>query len=124
MSSLELTYRSFINRITDTGKKDILYSAYGRIFLFFSAFIVMAMLLTGLEAIFEFSTTVRKILFFGYFSAFAATAVMIAALAVISLNRLKSSAEINRYAAKIGGSYPEIKDNLLNSLQLYDYTGR
>ncbi len=122
MSSLELTYRSFITRISDTGRKDLVFTLVKRSLIMLIVFIALAFLLITAEAVFELSTTFRKILFFGYISGFAATAVMISAVYLTSLQKIRSSAVINRYAKKIGSTYPEIKDRLLNSLQLYNYT--
>ncbi|MEO8512095.1 MAG: DUF4175 family protein [Ignavibacteria bacterium] len=124
MSSLELTYRSFLTRISEVGKKDILFLALRYTILMLFAFAVLAFLFISLEAIFELSTTLRKIIYFGFISSFAATAVMVILSAINSFSKLSNTASVKRYARKIGGSYPEIKDNLLNAIQLYDYTKR
>lgn len=122
MSSLELTYRSFLTRISDVGKKDIVFTALRHTILMLLVFTGLAFVFVSLEAIFELSTTLRKIIFFGYISSFAATAVMIISSIFSGLSKLTRSENIKRYARKIGGSYPDIKDNLLNAIQLYDYT--
>lgn len=100
MSSLELTYRSFITRISDTGRKDLVFTLFKRILIMLIIFIALAFLFITAEAVFELSTTFRKILFFGYISGFAATAVMISAVYLTSLQKIRSSAVINRYAKK------------------------
>ncbi len=124
MSSLELTYRSFITRISDTGKKDLLFTAMRHALLMLCALLVLAFIFISLEAIIELSTTLRKIIFFGFISAFAATAGMILLSFFSKLGKLNANESISRYAKKIGGSYPEIKDNLLNAIQLYTYTNK
>lgn len=124
MSSLELTYRSFITRISDTGKKDLLFTAIRHALLMLTAFILLAFIFISLEAVFELSTTLRKIIFFGFISAFAATAGMILLNLFRKLGKLNATDSISLYAKKIGGSYPDIKDNLLNAIQLYSYTNR
>ncbi len=124
MSSLELTYRSFITRISDTGKKDLLFTALRHTLLMLTAFLLLAFVFISLEAIFELSTTLRKIIFFGLISGFAATLGMILLSLFSKLSKLSANESISRYAKKIGGSYPEIKDNLLNAIQLYSYTNR
>ncbi len=124
MSSLELTYRSFLTRISEVGKKDILFTALRHAILMLLVFTGLAFLFISIEAIFELSTILRKIIFFGFISSFAATAVMVIVSAFNSLSKLTSMVNVTRYARKIGGSYPEIKDNLLNAIQLYDYTKR
>ncbi len=122
MSSLELTYRSFLTRISDVGKKDILFTALRHTILMLLVFTGLAFVFVSLEAIFELSATLRKIIFFVFISSFAATALMITLSLFNSYSKLSRSENIKRYARKIGGSYPEIKDNLLNAIQLYDYT--
>jgi hypothetical protein len=124
MSNLELTYNSFISRISEAAKKDILFKLTKNILLTLTSFIVLALVLISLEAIFEFSSGVRKVMFFGYISAFAATFVMILIYTVSGYNELTKPAKVNRYAKRIGSHYPEIKDNLLNAIQIYDYTRR
>lgn len=122
MSSLELTYRSFLTRISDVGKKDILFTALRHTILMLLVFTGLAFVFVSLEAIFELSATLRKIIFFVFISSFAATALMITLSLFNSYSKLSRSENIKRYARKIGGSYPEIKDNLLNAIQLYDYS--
>ena len=124
MSSLELTYRSFLTRITEVGRKDILFTALKRVVIMLLAFVILAFLFISIEAIFELSTTLRKIIFFGSISSLAATAVMLLISVFNSYSKLSGKANVTRYAKKIGGSYPEIKDNLLNAIQLYEYTNR
>lgn len=122
MSTLELTYRSFITRISDAGKKDVLFRLLRNSFWALIAFTSVALILIVLESIFSFSSPIRMIMFFGFVSAFAATAVMILFITYIRLQNLSKPVKIKLYAKKIGGYYPEIKDNLLNAIQLYDYT--
>ena len=94
MSSLELTYRSFITRISDTGKKDLLFTAMRHALLMLTAFLVLAFIFISLEAIFELSTTLRKIIFFGFISAFAATAGMILLNLFSKLGKLNATDSI------------------------------
>lgn len=124
MSSLELTYRSFLSRITEVGKKDILFAALRRAVMMLLAFTILAFVFISLEAVFELSVTLRKIIFFGFISAFIATAVTIIAGALSSISRLHRPETVTRYARRIGGSYPQIKDNLVNAIQLYSYTNK
>lgn len=124
MSNLELTYNSFISRISETGRKDVLFKLTKNILLALTAFIILALVLVSLEAMFEFSSMARKVMFFGTISAFAATFVMIFVYAWSWNKELSKPAKVSRYARTIGSHYPEIKDNLLNAIQIYDYTRR
>lgn len=122
MTALELTYQNFVNRIAETGRKDILLKSLHLIINFFIIFIFAAFIIISAEAIFEFSAPIRKYLFFGYLSAFAASITMIIIFIISSFLKLKRSSTIKFYAKKIGDSIPYIKDNLLNTIQLYYYT--
>jgi hypothetical protein len=124
MNSLELTYQSFITRISGVNRKDIHFNLLRRSLFSMTAFALLALLLISLEAIFDFSGTVRKVMFFGYISAFASTVVMILVYAYSGYRSVSKPAKITKYAKQIGGYYPEIKDNLLNAIQMYDYTKR
>lgn len=122
MSNLELTYNSFISRISQTGKKDILFKLAKNSILALTIFIIAALIMISLEAGFEFSSNIRKVMFFGFISAFAATFIMILIYTFTSLRNLSKASKVSSYAKKIGSHYPEIKDNLLNAIQLYGYT--
>ncbi len=124
MSSLELTYRSFLTRISDVGKKDVLFKVLRHSLLTISAFLIIALSVISLEAVFGFSSAIRKVMFFGFISSFLATAVIVIISAFSSYSSLHKKAKINEYAGRIGRHYPEIKDNLLNAIQMYDYTTR
>src|SRR4030095_2087325 len=124
MSNLELTYRSFIDRISDAGKKDILFRLTRNALLTLSAFTILALLLISLEAVFEFSSVVRKVMLLGYISAFIETVISILIYTNSNYRSLSKQSNINRYAKKIGSFFPEIKDNLLNSIQIYVDTKR
>lgn len=124
MSNLELTYNSFISRISETGKKDIFFKLVKNILLSLTVFIILALVLISLEAVFEFSSGIRKVMFLGYLAVLFATFITIGAIALFGLKELSNSSKVNKYAGKIGSHYPEIKDNLLNALQVYDYTKR
>jgi hypothetical protein len=122
LTALELTYQNFVNRIAETGRKDILLKTLHLIINHFIIFIFAAFIIISAEVIFEFSAPIRKYLFLGYLSAFAASIVMIIIFIISSIIKLKSSSSIKFYAKKIGDSTPYIKDNLLNTIQLYYYS--
>src|ERR1700674_3026224 len=84
MSNLELTYQSFISRISEVSKKDVLFKLTKQVILTITAFIIIAFLVVSLEAIFEFSSEARKILFFGFFSSMFATLTLILIYSLIN----------------------------------------
>ncbi len=124
MSSLELIYQSFLNRISAVSRKDVLFNLYKQNLIALSIFVIAALLLVSAEALFGLSSAVRKFIFFGYLSAFFATAVLIILRSVSSLGNTKKPQMVGKYANRIGGNFPEIKDNLLNAIQIYGYTNR
>lgn len=124
MSSLEITYNSFIGRISDVSKKDILYRLTKAIIISIPAFILLLILLITGEAVFEFSSAVRKVFFFGYLSALFATIATAVIIAFIRFNESKSTSGVKKYARSIGSYFPDIKDNLLNAIQIYSYANR
>ncbi|MGH2576016.1 MAG: DUF4175 family protein [Ignavibacteria bacterium] len=122
MSNLEITYRGFINRISEVNKKDILYKLSRHIIIILSVFVFTAFIIVLLEAIFQFSSEVRKISYYGFISALLATIAFNLILAFSDYNKKAHPKKINFYAKKIGSFFPDIKDNLLNAIQIYDYT--
>ena len=119
MSNLELTYRSFVNRISDTARKDILSKLSYRALLSACAFVIIALLLIALEAVFGLSSIARKLIFFGYLSFLFATSAVVLILLFLEYTSVLRDEKISYYAGKIGSFFPEIKDNLLNALQIY-----
>src|SRR5512144_1584158 len=100
MSNLEITYNSFINRISGVTKKDILLKLTKDTLLTLSIFILLALLLTGLEAIFGFSSGVRKVIFFIFVSSFFATILMVLGTAFLGYRNVTKPVKINTYALK------------------------
>jgi hypothetical protein len=122
MSNLELTYQGFISRISEAVKRDVLFRLLRSSALALLVFISIAFILIVLESIFSFSSEARMFMFFGFISALAATFVMVLFITYEALKSLAKPVKIKQYAKRIGGYYPEIRDNLLNAIQLYDYT--
>ena len=98
MSNLELTYQSFVNRISAVTKKDILFRLTRRILIALTSFAVIAFILVSLEAMFGFSSITRKFLFYGYISSFAATFLSILSYSFISYIEGSKPVKINYYA--------------------------
>lgn len=122
MSTLELTYRSFIDRISGVSKKDIILKLYRSFIITLSVFLLLALILTSAEALYFFTSAVRKFFLYGFTSALAATVLIILIIALSAYRSLQESKSINRYALRIGDNFPSVKDNLLNAIQLYHST--
>lgn len=124
MSNLELTYQSFLTRISVVSRKDIIVKLLKHSLIALAAFVVVALILVSAEATVEFSSMVRKVFFFGYLSSFFATIVYLLLRTLLSYRNASNAFQIKKYAGRIGNSFPEIKDNLLNAIQIYGYAKR
>lgn len=122
MSNLELTYQSFIERITDTGKKEIIVSLLGQLITVLLIFTILIFILTLLEALFGFNTSVRTFLFYFSISAFSASIVSVLLFSARSINKLRTAELISKYAKLIGSRIPKIKDKLINAVQIFRFT--
>lgn len=124
MSTLQLTaqttYKEIETRLSAISRKESLYRFLNNFLrlVIFSASLLLVILI--LEAVFSFSSSTRKVLFFGFI------AVSLGSFFIIAFNYLKSVFEnVNsvQYANRLGKYYPDIKDKLSNSLFLYDKAG-
>lgn len=120
MSILELTYNTFINRISEVNRRDILFHLYRRIAVTFSIFLASGFMIISAESVFLFSSIIRKIFLFGFIASLSATLIMIFIFAYLSYTKLSQSSSIKNYALKIGDGFPEIRDTLINAIQIYD----
>jgi hypothetical protein len=120
LSTLELTYNSFINKISEVNKKDILFHISKRLLFSLSVFVFMTFLLISSEAVFHFTSLIRKLIYYGFISSLLATIVMILLAAYSAYMKLKHTRRVKFYAIKIGEGIPEVRDTLLNAIQLYD----
>ncbi|MCK9281463.1 MAG: hypothetical protein M0P71_12630 [Melioribacteraceae bacterium] len=105
------------NRLLSVLKKDF----WRKFLINLSWFIIGAVLLwflAGLlEIIFRFSTLGRAIVFFSYFLLVLIAAVILLLIPFIKEKYL-SKPDYNKAAKMIGDHFPEIKDELLNTLQI------
>lgn len=111
-------YQNIIGKLERTNKKiNFLVSLSGVLkFIFYFSVSVTGLLLV--EAVFNLGSEIRTVIFF-VFLLFAAGYFFIIVLLPI-LKNLKpfSNFNINKIAKLVGGHYPNIKDDLLNALQL------
>jgi len=122
LNNLEITYNGFVNRISEVSKRDIILRLTRRALISLLFFVVLALICLLLEALFRFPSGARRIIFFGYVSSLFAAAATVIFTAYHEVMNLKSDRSLSYYARKIGEYFPEIKDNLLNAIQLYKYT--
>ncbi len=87
---------------------------------FFSTFLAFFLLATTLESIGHFGSAIRTTLFYGLILVTAAILTKWILLPLIRLMGLGSTISRDQAARIIGAHFPEVKDRLLNTLQLYD----
>lgn len=121
MTSLEYTadslYKEISDKIISVRNKESVYRFVKNLLMSFSFFAGLFLLLLCLEAIFNFSSQIRKFIYFGYISLFVISIIF------FTYNLLKnifSEKNVVKYSLKIGKNYNDIKDRLSNSLFLYE----
>ena len=83
-----------------------------------AAFPLTWLLIVGLEAVGEFGTDVRTVLFYGFLGTVSVVAVRFILMPALRLFRLRGGLGHDDAARIIGKHFPEIEDRLLNTLQL------
>jgi len=101
LSYLELTYRSFISRISGVNKKDILFGLSRRTLLVLISFVAASLVLISIEAAFRFPSDVRKFLFLGSVIFVTACLVIIAVSAILDYLNIGNEQKVKTYAKKI-----------------------
>ena len=101
----------YTNRII----RGVLYSG-GLILLFF-------LLVTLLEGIGHFNTTLRTVLFWGFLGFSAVLLVLHVVIPVLRLFRMGKVLSYKEASLLVGSHFPEVKDKLLNTLQLQERHG-
>jgi hypothetical protein len=122
LSTLELTYNSFVNRVWSVFRKDAAYKLICNSLITLSAFILIILILSVSEAVFRFSSSIRTIIFYSVISSFAAITVFNFISFILATQYTDSNRKLTKYAALIGKRMPDVKDDLLNALQVYEYT--
>jgi hypothetical protein len=120
MTSLDLIYNSFVSRISEVNRRDIYFKLSQRSLIALIAATAITFAVISLEAIFSFSAIVRTYIFFAFISSCLASLAMIGILAWRDWLAVSQPERIKRYAKKIGTAVPEVKDRLVNAVELYN----
>ncbi len=99
-------------------KRDIVFKLGRSILLFSLCFAAIAFVLIVLEAVFHFPSGVRKYFFIGYVVSGSSALVIIGAQALIDFLNIGKHNRVTLYAKRIGEKIPQVKDKLLNAIQL------
>ncbi len=107
-------------KIIAVSKKEIIFDLTKFLSLTFIFFFSVLFLMIILESIFYFSVTVRTVFYWTWISTFVTTFVYLVLSSGLKFAGIIKPLDIIPYAAKVGNNYPEIKDELSNSLSIYE----
>ncbi|MCA0428404.1 MAG: hypothetical protein LCH37_13310 [Bacteroidetes bacterium] len=88
--------------------------------LFLGLFLVLLLLVSGLEYLGRYTATVRTVLFFGSLGITLAGLVYYIIIPLSGLYRIRKTLSYEEAAYLIGSHFPEVSDKLLNTLQLME----
>ncbi len=114
------SYRELIEKLDRFTRKYYLNKVIRGSLLFIGLLIFVFILLSTLEYNFYFDTTTRKVLFFSFIAIGAGSLYVWILKPLLSLFRLGNTISHQKAAAIIGTHFSDVKDKLLNVLQLRD----
>lgn len=115
---IESAYKEIINKLEQFRKKEFkVLAAYGlqiALLLALSAFFIFSLI-----EVFANSSSTARTVFFILFSLLSLTSLIILfVIPLLKLFKIIGYTDYNQVAKKVGEKFPEVKDELLNSLQL------
>ncbi len=116
-------YKSFEKKLTAINKKELLYNLTKNLLYTFIIFLLLGFTLILLESIFYLNSPVRKIFYWGFLSTSVTTIVYFLSNYFLKRTGIIKSFDLISYSKKVGSNFDEIKDNLSNSLSLYQTYG-
>ncbi len=118
-NTAESIYRSFEQRLSAVNKKELLFKLSKNLIYSFTIFLLLGLLLTILESIFHFDSSVRKIFYWAFLSTSVTSVVYFLINYFLKLSGIIKPLDLISYSKKVGDNFDEIKDKLSNSLSLY-----
>ncbi len=117
-------YKEIINRLENLTKKQYAYFASLGIQTAILAGISLFTLFTFLEMLFYFSSTVRTVLMFLFFVVIIGALGYLFLLPLLKYFNLFRKTDYQETAGRVGNSFPNVKDDLLNAMQLVSYENK
>ena len=112
-------YRSFEQKLSKANRKEIFFF-FARNMLYTLAIItVMLLIVLSSEAIFHFTTSVRKLIYWMFLSISVTTIIYLFVSFLFKLTGWAGRFDAVDYAGKIGNRISSVKDHLSNSLSLF-----
>ncbi|MCX7878324.1 MAG: hypothetical protein N2510_06735 [Ignavibacteria bacterium] len=124
MYNTELLYQNFITRIQQAGKKDIIIKLAGRLAVLISTLLSAVLIMVFLEALFSFESGIRKVMLYGLIISGFVLFLIVIIHSYISLSGISNKSVTRKYASQIGNRYTNIKDKLVNAIEIYSSQGK
>ena len=118
-NSAATIYKAFEKKLTAINKKELLFNLTKNLLYSFIVFLLLAFVLVVLESIFHFNSPVRKVFYWGFLSTSVTTLVYFLSNYFLKRTGIIKSFDLISYSKKVGNNFAEIKDNLSNSLSLF-----
>lgn len=114
-------YQNILNRLRQANNKRNLIDALNGVLKFVIVFALAFFIVVLIESIFFFESTLRTIFFFLFIAAASIFFLIKVIFPLIKNIKAFSNFDLNGIANYVGGKYPDIKDDLLNAVQLINY---
>ncbi len=112
-------YERILDRISDIRSREEQTWLMRGVLLSLAVFLAVALAVSAAEALFQFSMATRAALFFASLTAIAGCFAYLAGPALMKKFNLSTRKTYDAIAHQIGKHFPELKDRLLNVLQVY-----
>ena len=112
-------YNAIEKKLEQFAQRNLFISALTKFQIAAAGIILLLFILIAAELLFRFSSTVRTVLFFSFSVIAIVSTIMIVVLPAVKEYLSYKENEHSRAAERVGRFFPSIKDDLLNSLQLF-----
>lgn len=116
----EIIYNRFVSKLGNVYKREAVYYLTKNLLWFFISIVALFIVLLILEAVYNFSSSLRTSIFYFSLSAFITTGLMIVGEFLFKILRILKSFNPIEYSAKVGNKIPDVKDVLCNTLSIYE----
>jgi hypothetical protein len=117
-------YRSFEHRLSKANRRELIFHFAKYMLFALTAIVALILIAVSAEAMFHFSTNVRKFIYWAMLSSSVTTIIYLLVTFVLKFTGLIGKFDAVEYSERIGSRISGIKDNLSNSLSLFrQYSG-
>ncbi len=112
-------YRSFEQKLSKANRKELFFFFARHMLYALTVIAVMLLIALSSEAIFHFTTSVRKFIYWSFLSISVTTIIYLIVTYLFRITGLTGKFDAVDYARKIGSKISSVKDHLSNSLSLF-----